>query len=186
MDTDTAHAMPSLAERVTTMIEVVHRPAEAPATSAEAAAGASELGPEHLSEDLIEALRTGDDQLRATPEQLAQLARYFLLDPVFLLDDDPARADAILGDLELLSAIRDTGIHEMRVCGPRPAEALTNRERAQLLRIFEQALQEDRTAPSRDPAPGTPAEEPTAAKTIRPGAEDPPPRRWRLPWRRAR
>lgn len=110
--------VPELARRIDRLFEVMHKRDTPPVSTAAAAAAITTNSGVPLTAVRVEALRSGEDEAVAAPTnaELTAIAAYFGVSPRYLTTAGPT--PDIDAQLDLLLAMRDTGVHDIRACNP--------------------------------------------------------------------
>ncbi|MFD7901418.1 XRE family transcriptional regulator [Kitasatospora sp. NPDC059722] len=100
----------TLADRIDRLFQVVRRPNREPYSNDEVARACREATGESFSATYLWQLRTGRRD-NPTKRHLEALATFFQVSPVYFFDDE--RSARIAEELELLGALRDSGVRDV-------------------------------------------------------------------------
>lgn len=104
----------SLASRLNTLFDVMHGPDTPPLSSAAAACAIAQKTGVAIAPDYLQQLRDGR-QTTAPPEYLKAIAEFFGTPASYLIDPEPD--PAIAAQLDVLKALRDNAVRDLRLCG---------------------------------------------------------------------
>lgn len=106
--------MQSLADKLNKLFEVAHRASEPAISTAAAAEEITCRSGIPISQDHLEQLRAGTTQ-DASMQQLSAIAEFFGVSAGYLTD--PLGDPMVGAQLNLLQAMRDSGVRDLRSCG---------------------------------------------------------------------
>jgi transcriptional regulator with XRE-family HTH domain len=109
-ETTVAESAPTLAGRIDALFRIVRRPDRTPFSNEEVARACREATGETFSATYLWQLRTGRRD-NPTKRHLEALARFFQVPPAYFFDD--AEGTGIADELELLGALRDSGVRKV-------------------------------------------------------------------------
>ncbi len=101
-----------LADKIDLLFRTVHPPSRGPYSLQEAAAKIEEITGEKVSHNTLWKLRTGKAD-NPTKRVLEGLAKFFEVSPAYFFDENVS--EDIRNQIELLSALRDTGVRGARL-----------------------------------------------------------------------
>jgi hypothetical protein len=105
-----------LAAKINRLFHVMHKRDAPPLTTAAAAAAITAKSGDPISADRLEKLRSGDDDAVPVLDELVAIATHFGVSPRYLTTAEPT--PDIDAQLDLLEAMRDTGVRDIRACDP--------------------------------------------------------------------